>query len=304
MARAAVKAKQAQRAKAQPAKATQRRARGRRGHSGGGNPNQQLFFVRMRRHAKFMYVLLAILFAATFAFLGVGSGSSGLQDLFSGLNLFGGGHGASLSKALNEVKKHPTDPKSFRDLATAYEAKSDTANAITALEQYTTLRPKSPKIWSELAGLQLQQAQNYQQDYANAYQSKQLAAPSTSFLPSGKLGTAVGTSPIETAAADQVNTQLNDAYTNMTGAYSNAISSLQHVTKLNKADAGAQFQLAQAAQTAYSVTGSSTYAQTAIGAYKAYLKLNPGSTSAAQIRQLIKQLSPAPAPAPAPKKKK
>jgi len=49
MARAAVKAKQAQRAKAQPAKSAVRR--GRRKHSGGGNPNQQLFFSRLRRRA-------------------------------------------------------------------------------------------------------------------------------------------------------------------------------------------------------------------------------------------------------------
>ena len=72
MARAAVKAKQAQKAKAQPPKAAARR--GRRKHAGGGNPNQQLFFVRMRRNAKPVYVVLAVLFAVTFAFLGVGSG--------------------------------------------------------------------------------------------------------------------------------------------------------------------------------------------------------------------------------------
>ena len=65
MARAAVKAK----AKAkQPVKAAPRR--GRRGHAGGGNPNQALFFNRLRRRAKWVYVLLAVLFAATFAFLG------------------------------------------------------------------------------------------------------------------------------------------------------------------------------------------------------------------------------------------
>jgi hypothetical protein len=66
MARGAVKAKQAQAQKrgAQAAKTAPRRARGRRGHAGGGNPNQQLFFMRLRRQAKLMYVLLAVLFAA------------------------------------------------------------------------------------------------------------------------------------------------------------------------------------------------------------------------------------------------
>ena len=144
MARGAVKAKQAQQdqkpergaaaAKAQP--------RGRKRHASGGNPNQQLFFSRMRRRAKPIYFILAVLFALTFAFLGVGSGgNSGLDQLFNGLNIFGGG-GTSVSKAQKEVQKHPTDPKGFRDLATAYEAKGDTASAISALQQYMTPRSR------------------------------------------------------------------------------------------------------------------------------------------------------------------
>jgi predicted TPR repeat methyltransferase len=66
------------------------------------------------------------------------------------------------------------------------------------------------------------------------------------------------------------------------------------VTTLQPKNADAWFQLAQASQTAGNTA-------TAITAYKKYLVLNPTSSSAAQIRQLIKQLAPAPA---APKKKK
>ena len=76
MARAAVKAKaKAKQGKpaAQAAKSSARRqGKRRRGHASGGNPNQGLFFVRMRRSAKPVYVGLAVLFAITFAFLGVG----------------------------------------------------------------------------------------------------------------------------------------------------------------------------------------------------------------------------------------
>src|SRR5436190_23904656 len=117
MARTAVKAKQAQRAGAQPAKQAPRRGRRRR-HSSGGNPNQQLFFMRLRRQAKFAYVLLAVLFAITFAFVGVGSGSSGLDQLFHNLNIFHHS-GTSVSKAQKEITKHPNSPKGYRDLATA-----------------------------------------------------------------------------------------------------------------------------------------------------------------------------------------
>ena len=291
MARGAVKAKQ--QAQVQKSGTSGGRARpaqkGRRRHASGGNPNQHLFFTRLRRKAKFAYVLLAILFAVTFAGLGVGSGGGGLDQLFNGLNLFSS-NGTSVSKALSEVKKHPTAKKSFRDLATAYEAKGDTANAITALEQYTTLAPKDVKAWSELGGLQLTQAQNYVTQYQNAAQNQQLAAPSQGFAPTGKLATALGSNPIEQAAASTSNGLTSGLYQSAIQAYSSAVSSYKRLVALEPANADAQFQLAQAAQTAGD-------RPTAIAAYKAYVKLNPDSSTAAQVRQLIKQLQPAPAPA-------
>lgn len=282
MARAAVKAKQAQKAKAQPPKSSSRR--GRRRHASGGNPNQQLFFVRMRRSAKPMYLILAVLFAATFAFLGVGSGSSGLDQLFSGLNIFHHS-GTSISSAEKDTVKHPTDPTAWRKLATAYEAHGDTDLAITALKQYTTLKPKAVQVWNELAGLQMTAAQNLVGDYQNAYESEQLAAPSAPLLPkaTSPFGKALGTSPIEQAAASTLNTTVTDLASQAEGAYTDAVSSYKQIAKLQPGSSDAQFQLAQAAQTA----GDNT---TAIAAYKAYLKLNPGSSTAKQVRQLIKQL--------------
>jgi hypothetical protein len=104
MARGAVKAKQAQKRGAQPAKAAPRRgSRGRKRHAGGGNPNQQLFFMRLRRQAKPMYVILAVLFALTFAFLVVCTGSGGgLDQLLHVMHTISGG-GTSVAKAQKEV---------------------------------------------------------------------------------------------------------------------------------------------------------------------------------------------------------
>ncbi len=282
MARAAVKAKQqAQKKAAQPAA---NRRTGRKRHAGGGNPNQQLFFMRLRRKAKFMYVLLAVLFALTFAFLGVGTGGNGgLDQLFSGLNIFGSG-GTSVSKAQKEVKDHPNVAKGYRDLATAYEAKSDTANAISALQQYTIQKPKDVSVWNELGGLQLSEAQSFLAQYQAASQARQLAAPSAAFRPTGKLGTALGTDQVEAAAASQVDATVQDLSSKTQLAYSNAVQSYQRAANLQPRNADAWFQLAQTAQTAGDT-------KTALAGYKRYLKLNPGSTSAPQIRQLIKQLS-------------
>jgi tetratricopeptide (TPR) repeat protein len=283
MARAAVKAKQQAKQKAQPAKAAPRR--GRRRHASGGNPNQQLFFMRLRRRAKFVYVLLAVLFAVTFAFLGVGSGSSGLDQLFSNLNIFGGG-GNSVSKAQNYIKKHPNAAKGYRDLATAYESKGDTDGAITALQAYTRIKEKDARAWSELGGLQLTQAGDLSQQYQAAYAQRQLAAPSTPFLPGGKLGEALGQNKVEQGAAQQADAVVTDLQQRTQLAYNNAVSSYDQAAQHQPENANAWFQLAQAAQT------GGDY-KTAVKGYKRFLALNPESTSAGQIRQLIKQLSAA-----------
>lgn len=302
MARAAVKARQQQAKKAAPAQQRAAKARGgRRKHAGGGNPNQQLFFVRMRRSAKPVYVILAVLFAATFAFLGVGSGSnSGLDQLFQGLNPFHHS-GTSVSKAQHYVAKHPNDPKGYRDLATAYEAKNDQANAIDALTQYTDIKRKDVKAWTEMAGLQLGQAQSYYNAYASSYQQGQLAAPGQAFLPTGKLGTALGANKVEQAAAAAASSDVQKLQQQTSAAYQAAVSDYQRAADLQPGNANNWLQLGQAAQEAAQLTGNTS---TAVSAYKHYLKLNPDPATAAQIKQLLKQLQPAPAPAPAAKKKK
>ena len=290
MARAAVKAKQAQQAAARP-KAP---ARGRRHHKSGGNPTQALFFERMRRKAKFVYFLLAVLFAITFAFLGVGSGSSGLSDLFTNINIFHHS-GTSVSSAEKEIQKHPNAAKGYRDLATAYEGKGNTASAITALQQYVAINKKDGKALSELAGLQLSQAADYQNQYGNAYQIQQQVSPSATFLPRGKLGTALGTNPIEQAQSSIASQNASNLGQRMSLSYSDAVATYQQLAKLQPNNANVQFQLGNTAQTAAQITGSPTFNLTAVAAYKAYLKLSPDASTAAQVRALIKQLQPAPA---------
>jgi cytochrome c-type biogenesis protein CcmH/NrfG len=296
MARAAVKAKAKQgKAGAQPSKTSARRQTGRRGHASGGNPNQDLFFTKLRKRAKWVYVLLAVLFALTFAFLGVGSGQGGgLDQLLNGLNIFHSS-GNPVSKAQKHIKDHPQDPQGFRELATAYESKGDNGNAISALQQYTSLKPKDAKSLTELAGLQMNQASDYLKQYQAAYQNRQLLTPSQSFLPTGKLGQALGTSQVEQVQAQRADAAVQDLQQRTQLAYNGAVSSYESVTKLTPNDSNAWFSLAQAAQQAGNYTS-------AVTAYKRYLKLNPASTSRSQIEALIKQLSPAPAP-PSKKKK-
>lgn len=288
MARAAVKAKQQARAQAQPAKA----ARGGRKRGGsGGNPNQDLFFVRLRRGQKWIYAALALIFAATFAGVGVGSGSGGLSDLYTGI--FGGGSN-SVSKAQNEINTDPA--KGYRDLANAYIAKNDIPGAIGALQSYTAVKKKDAGGWAQLAGLEQQQGDAYATQYQQAQQAAQLAAPGQSLQPTGTLGQALGTNPVDQYYSQQATSVTTQLYQQATSAYSAALQDYQKAAALQPHSAEAQFLVATSAERAgqYAV---------AVAAFKRYLVLDPNSPQAPQVKQAIKQLEAAIAP-PKPKPKK
>jgi hypothetical protein len=279
VARAAVKAKQQAKAKAQPVKA---RPRGRRRHSGGGNPNQQLFFVRLRRGQRWLYALLALVFAVGFAGIGVGSGGGGLQDLYTGI--FGGSGGSSVSKAQDEIKKNPA--KGYRDLATAYESKSQNAQAMSALQAYLGLKKKDANAWAELGSLEGTQAQQYATQYQAAQQAAQLADPSTPFQPGGALAGVVGTNAAYQTASQQATALTSQLFRQATTALNAAVTDYQHAAKLHPRDATLREQLALAAENAGNL-------QLAVNALHKFLKLSPRSPLRAQVKTQIKALDKA-----------
>jgi hypothetical protein len=276
MARAAVRAKQLEKAKAQPTKARRRGRKGR--HSGGGNPNQDLFFVKLRRGNKWLYGFLAAVFALTFVGVGVGSGTGGLQQLYSGL--FGTG-GNPVSKAQGEIKDHPA--KGYRDLATAYETTGQNVLAAAALKSYLGVRKKDATAWAELGGLELSQAQKYTNQYSNAQSAAQTADPSAPFQPGGSLGTAVGTNSAYQTASQNASTRASGLYTKAITALNGSVSDYHHATKAAPKNASYQQQLATAAENAGNT-------KVAIRALKAYLVLEPNSPLKKQIESQIKAL--------------
>lgn len=279
MARAAVRAKQQAQAKAQPAK---RRAHGRRRHAGGGNPNQQLFFVKLRRGQRWLYALLAVVFAITFAGVGIGSGSGGgLSQLWTGL--FGSGTGNPVSKAQNEIKSDPA--KGYRDLARAYEqTNGGNAQAITALQSYLTLKKTDAGAWSELGQLELAQGNNYATQYTSAQQAAQSADPSAPFQPGGSLATQIGSNPLYTSASQAATSQTSTLYQQATSAYGLAVKDYQKAALLKPKDQTALEAVAQAAESAGNVPA-------AIDALKKFVKRFPNSPVLPQIKTQLKQLA-------------
>jgi tetratricopeptide (TPR) repeat protein len=257
---------------------------------------QTMFFMRLRRSTKPVFIFLAFVFALSFVFLGVGSGSSGIGDLFRNFNIFGGGSssGTSVSGAEKRIKKNPKDAAAYHDLARAYETKGDTAKAIDALNSYTRLRPKDTSALTELAGQYLSQADAARQQ-AIAAQSALTTAPLfTPFPVSGKLATALGQNPITESSTSKAQSAFTTAYQKMLTAYSSAAGAYKRLAKRTPNDPTVQLQLGSTAE-------SASDAKTAIAAYKRFLRLAPDDPSAPSVKQRIKQLESSLKPTPAAK---
>jgi tetratricopeptide (TPR) repeat protein len=249
-----------------------------------------MFFPRLRKQAKWMFVFLALAFAVGFVVFNVGSGGggTGIGDLL--LEQQGGSSGVpSAKEAREQIKKNPNDVQAYRDLATALESEGDTAGAIAALEEYTGRRPKAVEAKRELAGLYLSRADRLRDEASAAQAEASAALAGTAFAPPSttQLGQALGQDPINEAVQARVNQRLNDVYTRMQTEYRLALSVYTDIARLRPRDSTIQFELAQAAEAANDT-------ESAIAAYERFLELAPDDPSAAAIRQRITQLrSPA-----------
>jgi predicted Zn-dependent protease len=244
-----------------------------------------MFFPRLRKQAKWMFVLLALVFAVGFVGYGVGSGSGGLFNgkLFGFLGGGSGSSGTSVGKAQKEISKHPNQPKGYLDLANAYGDKHQTDQQIAALEQYVRLRPKDADNLRTLASLYLDQASTFQSQAYEAQASSPLSVSSQIFQPTGKLGTAIGTDPIASAVTNKVDTAYQTALAQAQSADQRAVAVSKQLTQLTPNDPAAYLNLAQVAESAQD-------SATAIAAYQKVLKLEPDSSDVPAIKQQIKQL--------------
>ena len=258
--------------------------------SGGQRYEDTLFFSRLRKRAKWVFIFLAVVFGLGFVLFGVGSsvgGGGGLSDIFNGIRGAGSGQ-TSIEKAQKATQKNPKDATAWRDLAGAYDTKGDFLSAISAWTTYTTLRPKDADGLQSLAtdyeqqfSSQTQQAAAAQADAQNA-QASTFGPPATS-----PLGRALGSGadPIGQAITSSANQRFNDALSSrqqtaqkLEGVYK------QIATLRNPPEPSDQLQLAQAAQNAGDNPG-------AVAAYKKFLQLAPDDPNASYAKQQIKALS-------------
>ena len=247
----------------------------------------QLFFNRLRNHAKWVFVLLVVVFAVSFVIFGVGSGSTGIADVLQ--NVFSGtsSSGSSLSALQKKTVEQPKNAQAWRNLATKLEQDGRDDEALTALTSYIGLKPKDQDALRELAAVDLRRAQAYQTLYLEAQGRNQILSPTPTFRPASgsKLGEAIGSlpSPVGQAISSQTSAGTNDLYSKFAGYLSQRLDTYKKLAALNPQAATSQFDLARAAQDAGDT-------QTAITALKKFLRLAPQDSLAPSARKLLKQL--------------
>ena len=245
-----------------------------------------MFFPRLRKNAKWMFVFLALAFAIGFVGFNVGSGGggTGIGDLL--LTPQGSGSDApSAGEAREAIEKNPNDVQAYRDLANALALEGDNAGAISALEEYTGRRPKDVEAKLELARLYVARGDRLNQQALQAQAEASTALAGTAFAPpsTNPLGQALGQDPITEAVTGRVNERLNEIFTRMQTEYRLAVSVYADAARLRPRDETLQFELARAAESANDTDA-------AIAAYERVLELAPDDPSAPAVRDRIKQL--------------
>jgi tetratricopeptide (TPR) repeat protein len=241
-----------------------------------------MFFPRLRRNAKWMFLFLALVFGLGFVGFGVGAGGVGIGDVFR--ESAGPSGVPSISASEKRVSENPRDAAAFRDLATAHQAAGNTDDAIEALENFVALRPRNQAALVDLASLYLVKVDEAQQRANIANIRAAYLAPGAAVAGLIQLGG----SPLEpdpiSGAVDQ---QLSQIVQRELGAAQTAAAQAVDAYKRRAATEprNALFQL-ELAQTAESAGDPAT----AIAAYERFLVLEPDDPNTPDVEARLKQL--------------
>jgi tetratricopeptide (TPR) repeat protein len=173
-----------------------------------------LFFNRLRRRAKWVFVLLAVAFFIGFVAFGVGAGGTGIGDAIQ--DFFGAGSSApSAEEAQEKVDENPNDPDALLELATALQSESRNLEAAEALERYVELRPDDVDVLGRLAGAYQTEAFKAERRADELFQRAFGESSLSTFIftfpaSSGFLG-AVGEDPVATAISGDAGVEAQDA---------------------------------------------------------------------------------------------
>jgi len=248
-----------------------------------------MFFPKLRKRAKWVFLALAVLFALSVVFFGVGTGISGANPIDAILGLFeerrAAGGGPSVEDAQERVAENPKDAKARLELANALQADGRTEDAIAQLEIYTDMKRRDTNALQQLAALYDAQATDAQNDAIEAQLEAQRHLFPESVAPPGqsRLREAIGGGPIAETVSTQSSERTSAAYQTMQQAYAQEAEVYRRLTALVPDDPLLHLQLGQASQFAGDTNR-------AIAAYKRFLALAPDDPNAPVVRDELKRL--------------
>lgn len=261
---------------------------------------------RLRGHFKWVFALLAIVFALMFVVAGVGTSGPSILDM---LGNSGGSSDAPASvpantavkDALAKTKSAPNDPQSWLALAQAYVNTGALTDVPAAAEKAAELAPKDAAVQGAVADVYLALAaaalQEAQTEYAAAQAKSNLAgrpAVPLSVIP----GQSNGETPFQTAQQSissavmaEASAKVAPLQTEATDAYQAAVVAQTIVTELEPTDPAAFFRLGQ-------ISSAANDTAAAIAAYKTFVKLAPNDPLTSKVKEEIDRLTKASAGLP------
>jgi hypothetical protein len=244
-----------------------------------------MFFPKLRRRAKWVFLFLAIAFAFSFVFFGVGAGGSGIGDYLSDLfNRPVSSDTPALDDAQEAAAERPNDPQAQLDLARAAQADGDVDLAVAAYEKYRTMRPEDAEALRTLAalyGTQIAAAQERATIASN--QAAEASLPNTLAPADSEFLKDLTTNPLTDSLSAQAQERANLASAEVRSLALAQVAVFTKLTELVDDDPLLFLQFAYAGENAQDF-------QAAIGAYEAYLELQPNSANAEQVQERIDQL--------------
>ena len=244
-----------------------------------------MFFPRLRRHAKWMFVFLAVALGGGFVLFGVGAGGTGVGDILRG----GGGERRPVD--LERAEEDRGEPEGRRSVARAVDGATDRrtdrrGDRRSEARSSCWLRRTPTLSASSRASISPSRALKQQRSAARADPDR---------LPGRRPGLprpARRVRPASSLLDDRISAAVNaegsasdpDPRRRRTDCVrSGASTRTRRSSCSSPSDPNIQLELAQAAQQAGD-------AETAIAAYTAFLKLAPDDPSASIVKAQLKQL--------------
>jgi tetratricopeptide (TPR) repeat protein len=247
-----------------------------------------MFFPKLRRRAKWVFLLLALAFGIGFLAFGVGTGVPGanIGDIFQDIiGQRGADEGTSIGDARERAQKSPGSAEAQFELVTALQSAGRTREAIAVLERLTARQPNNAEAIEQLAALWGAQAADARDEAESWTLVQQEASIRRIFAPANQsqFVNAISENRVFDGVAELASNHVAEASSRAVDASEAAASAWGRLSRLRPDDASVFLQLGQAALDARDTEG-------AIDAWERFLELAPDDASAPIVRQQLELL--------------